>query len=59
LGTPERLRVHTCDFHNWVTVDHGSGLPERADGGQQPPPGPGLGIDVDVAALGEPILDSA
>ena len=37
LGTPERARVHTCDFHTWVTADHGTGLPPRADGGQQPP----------------------
>jgi len=59
LGTPERLRMHTCDFHTWVTVDHGRGLPPRADGCQQPPPGPGLGIEVDLGALGEPILDSA
>ena len=59
LGTPERLRVHTCDFHTWVTVDHGTGLPPRADGAQRPPPGPGLGIDVDLEALGEPVLDLA
>jgi L-alanine-DL-glutamate epimerase-like enolase superfamily enzyme len=57
LGTPEPLRVHTCDFHTWVSVDHGTGLPPRSDGGQAPPPGPGLGIDVDVEALGEPVLD--
>jgi L-alanine-DL-glutamate epimerase-like enolase superfamily enzyme len=59
LGTPERLRVHTCDFHRWVSVDHGSGLPPRAEGGQAPPVGPGLGIDVDLGALGEPVLDVA
>jgi L-alanine-DL-glutamate epimerase-like enolase superfamily enzyme len=59
LGTPERMRVHTCDFHTWVTVDHGTGLPPRADGGQKPPSGDGLGIDVDVAALGDPVLDVA
>jgi len=59
LGTPERLRVHTCDFHMWVSVDHGSGLPPRADGAQRPPDGAGLGIDVDVDALGEPFLDLA
>ena len=57
LGTPARLRVHTCDFHTWVDVDHGTGLPPRADGGQQPPRGAGLGIDVDIDALGEPVLD--
>ena len=56
LGTPERLRVHTCDFHTWVDVDHGTGLPPRSDGCQAPPPGPGLGIEVDVAALGAPAL---
>jgi L-alanine-DL-glutamate epimerase-like enolase superfamily enzyme len=43
----------------WVSVDHGSGLPPRADGAQRPPDGPGLGIDVDVDALGEPFLDLA
>jgi len=59
LGTPERLRVHTCDFHMWVSVDHGSGLPPRADGAQQAPAGPGLGIDIDLEALGEPFLDLA
>jgi cis-L-3-hydroxyproline dehydratase len=59
LGTPERVRVHTCDFHMWVSVDHGSGLPPRADGAQRPPAGPGLGIDVDLEALGEPFVDLA
>jgi L-alanine-DL-glutamate epimerase-like enolase superfamily enzyme len=59
LGTPERLRVHTCDFHTWVTVDHGSGLPPRADGAQLPPPGPGLGVEMDLAALGVPVVDVA
>jgi L-alanine-DL-glutamate epimerase-like enolase superfamily enzyme len=57
LGTPSNRRAHTCDFHMWVTVDHGSGLPPRADGIQRPPAGAGLGIDVDVDALGEPWLD--
>jgi L-alanine-DL-glutamate epimerase-like enolase superfamily enzyme len=57
VGTPARLRVHTCDFHTWVDVDHGTGLPPRADGGQPLPRGPGLGIDVDIDALGEPVLD--
>lgn len=57
LGTLERHRAHTCDFHTWVTADHGTGLPPRAGGAQGPPLGTGLGIDVDVAALGEPVLD--
>ncbi len=57
LGTPERLRVHTCDFHTWVGVDHGTGLPPRADGAQAPPAGSGLGIEVDLQTLGEPVVD--
>jgi L-alanine-DL-glutamate epimerase-like enolase superfamily enzyme len=59
LGTDPRLRVHTCDFHTWIEGDHGSGLPQRADGGQAPPDGPGLGVDVDADALGEPVVDTA
>ena len=59
LGTPERVRMHTCDFHTWVSVDHGAGLPPRSRGAQAPPPGPGLGIEVDVPSLGEPVLDTA
>jgi hypothetical protein len=43
----------------WVSVDHGSGLPPRADGAQRAPAGPGLGIDIDLEALGEPFLDLA
>jgi L-alanine-DL-glutamate epimerase-like enolase superfamily enzyme len=57
LGTPERLRVHTCDFHTWVSVDHGTGLPPSTNGSQAPPSAPGLGIEVDRKALGVPILD--
>ena len=59
LGTPERHRAHMVDFHRWVSVDHGSGLPSSEDGAQAPPPGPGLGIDVDLGALGEPVVDTA
>jgi L-alanine-DL-glutamate epimerase-like enolase superfamily enzyme len=51
--------VHTCDFHTWVSVDHGTGLPPRRDGGQAPPPGPGLGVEVDAGALGDPVLDQS
>ncbi len=59
LGTPEKLRTHTCDFHTWVGVDHGTGLPPRTDGIQRPPEGAGLGIAVDEDRLGEPFLDLA
>lgn len=57
LGTSEQQRAHTCDFHTWVAVDHGTGMPARSLGAQKPPVGHGLGIDVDVGALGDPILD--
>lgn len=58
LGTPERHRAHMVDFHRWVSVDHGTGLPPSVDGAQAPPDGPGLGIEVDVEALGEPVVDT-
>ncbi|MGL6279322.1 MAG: mandelate racemase/muconate lactonizing enzyme family protein [Gaiella sp.] len=58
LGTPERHRAHMVDFHRWVTIDHGTGLPPSEDGVQRPPDGPGLGIEVDHDALGEPAVDT-
>lgn len=58
LSTPEELRLHTVDFHNWVTIGHGRGLPPCRDGKLFAPDGPGLGIEVDVAALGQPFIDS-
>jgi L-alanine-DL-glutamate epimerase-like enolase superfamily enzyme len=57
LSTPAELRLHTVDFHNWVTVGHGSGLPPCRDGKLFAPDGPGLGIAVDLAALGDPFID--
>ena len=58
LGTPERLRLHTCDFHHWVTVDNADGLPDVVDGALGPPEGrPGLGVEARLADLGEPFVD--
>lgn len=57
VSTPAGLRAHTVDFHHWVTVSNGTGLPSTADGLLRPPVGAGLGIAADLAALGEPILD--
>jgi L-alanine-DL-glutamate epimerase-like enolase superfamily enzyme len=57
LSTPAELRLHTVDFHNWVTIGHGTGLPPCRDGKLFAPTGAGLGIIVDVAALGEPFVD--
>ncbi len=56
ISTPERLRIHTCDFNGWVTVDNASGLPVPDHGRMRPPAGAGLGVEVDVEALGAPFL---
>jgi len=57
LSTPEELRLHTVDFHNWVTIGNGRGLPPCRDGQLFAPEGPGLGIEVDAASFGEPFVD--
>lgn len=59
LSTPEARRQHTVDFHNWVTVSNGRGLPPTSDGLLRVPAGPGLGIEVDRESLGAPILEIA
>ena len=57
ISTPSARRVHTVDFHHWVTVSNGTGIPPTHDGLLRPPAGAGLGIDVHLDALGEPVLD--
>jgi L-alanine-DL-glutamate epimerase-like enolase superfamily enzyme len=47
----------SVDFHHWVTVSNGSGLPPTDDGILRPPIGAGLGIDVDEAGLGCVLVD--
>jgi L-alanine-DL-glutamate epimerase-like enolase superfamily enzyme len=59
LSTPEPLRTHTVDFHNWVSLGHGDGIPAVRDGILYPPTGPGLGITVREAELGKPIFETA
>ena len=56
VSTPDGSRTHTVDFHNWVTVSHGAADLRCVDGTMTAPVGPGLGVDVDVTALGEPLL---
>ena len=56
LSTPEGLRQHTVDFHNWVTVSNARAEFRIADGRMTLPDGPGLGVEVDPTALGEPIF---
>ena len=56
LSTPEGLRQHTVDFHNWVTVSNARADFTIANGQMTLPDGPGLGVQVDKAALGDPIF---
>ena len=56
LSTPEELRRQTIDFHAWVTVANGSGMPDSTGGTMRPPSGPGLGITADLELLGDPIM---
>lgn len=56
LSTPEGLRQHTVDFHNWVTVSNARADFRIAGGKMSPPTGSGLGVEVDRAALGEPVF---
>jgi L-alanine-DL-glutamate epimerase-like enolase superfamily enzyme len=57
ISTPSARRAHTVDFHHWVTVSNGTGIPPTDGGLLRPPTGAGLGVDVDVDALGEPVFD--
>ena len=56
LSTPEILRQHTVDFHNWVTVSNAKADFRIADGEMTLPGGPGLGVEADIEALGEPVF---
>lgn len=57
LSTPEELRVHTVDFHNWVTVSNATGMPPSEAGRMRAPKAPGLGVEPRLEVLGEPFLD--
>jgi len=57
LSTPEELRLHTVDFHNWVTVPNARGIPPVADGRITMGSAPGLGVIPMVETFGEPFLD--
>ncbi|MCU1389293.1 MAG: ykfB [Ilumatobacteraceae bacterium] len=56
VSTPNQSRTHTVDFHNWVTVSHGVADLRCVDGTMTAPDAPGLGVEVDITALGEPLL---
>jgi L-alanine-DL-glutamate epimerase-like enolase superfamily enzyme len=55
LSTPESARLHTVDFHNWVTVSNATGLPPCRDGKMAAPVAPGLGVTPLEEAFGRPI----
>ena len=57
ISTPAHRRTHTVDFHHWVTVSNGTGIPPTDGGLLRPSTGHGLGITVDVASLGHPVFD--
>jgi L-alanine-DL-glutamate epimerase-like enolase superfamily enzyme len=44
LSTPENARLHTVDFHNWVSVSNATGMPPCRDGQMAAPKAPGLGV---------------
>jgi cis-L-3-hydroxyproline dehydratase len=55
LSTPESARLHTVDFHNWVTVSNATGLPTCKDGKMAAPTAPGLGVMPLEEKFGKPI----
>ncbi len=55
LSTPEGARLHTVDFHNWVTVSNATGLPPCTDGKMAAPIAPGLGVSPLENQFGKPI----
>jgi L-alanine-DL-glutamate epimerase-like enolase superfamily enzyme len=55
LSTPEGARLHTVDFHNWVSVSNATGLPACREGMMPAPTAPGLGIVPLEQALTTPI----
>jgi cis-L-3-hydroxyproline dehydratase len=56
LSTPEAHRLHTCDFHNWVTVSNARGLPPVEQGTISVGHAPGLGIEPLLETFGAPFL---
>jgi L-alanine-DL-glutamate epimerase-like enolase superfamily enzyme len=55
LSTPESARLHTVDFHNWVTVNNATGMPLCKDGKMAAPTAPGLGVTPLEETFGKPI----
>lgn len=55
LSTPESARLHTVDFHNWVTVSNATGMPACKGGKMAAPTAAGLGVVPLENQFGKPI----
>ena len=56
LSTPESARLHTVDFHNWVSISNATGLPACRDGKMTAPTAPGLGVTPLEQEFSQPIF---
>ncbi len=56
LSTPQAMRLHTVDFHNWVTRPNARGIPATRDGTISLGDAPGLGVEPLVQDFGLPFL---
>ncbi len=56
LSTPEAMRLHTVDFHNWTTVSNATGIPDVVGGVMRAPEGPGLGVTPRDDVIGAPLF---
>jgi L-alanine-DL-glutamate epimerase-like enolase superfamily enzyme len=56
LSTPRQHRLHTCDFHNWVTVSNARGMPAVEHGTITVGNAPGLGLEPLVESFGPPFF---
>ena len=56
LSTPEAQRLHTCDFHNWVTVTNARSSLSVEDGSISVGHSPGLGLEPLLETFGPPFL---
>jgi len=55
-STPPETLVHASFMNDWVSDHIASHRPRSVGGRGRAPDGPGLGIEVDVAALGAPLV---
>jgi L-alanine-DL-glutamate epimerase-like enolase superfamily enzyme len=56
LSTPQALRLHTVDFHNWVTRSNARSTLACGDGRITVGSEPGLGVEPIAEILGQPIM---